>query len=522
MGSRDNTGILPLPSLCVERVAIDHHLNVAYVDARYAGEPLFLTWLRRNQDAGTQLTVKQVGVDELAKLREGGLRAYEDIDVDMVVRSSAIEYLRKASQYGASDVHLMMRGKHTEIQVVIKGEVRVLAMETHAQGEALARAIYQGLAKTRDSSYNPLEFQNAQIPGDELPNDIGISSVRIVRGPCYPQAHDGAFLTMRLQYATASGSVKAGSNELPQLKYPRAPEGQLMFRKMGFTEAQVEKLKDLMETPNGVIIFTGPTGSGKTTAMYEALKDIARTKPYSRLVTVEDPVEYPMEWAVQMAVTGTQGDAQTGAAFSERVRVALRMAPNLILLGELRGPDVASAAMEAAMTGHQVWTTMHVTDPFLFVERLEMMDSVRLHRKVFCDNKVVRGVVGVRLLPKLCPYCSVPLKDNPKQLPTRLMSALETWGSLDKARLRGPGCPKCGNDGTVGRFTVAEVVVTTPSLMKDFTTHGSVVARDNYRKIPANDRSMLESAIQYALHGLIDPRAIAKHVDVVEPKEQNS
>lgn len=513
--------LVPLPLSFMDKVAVDRMTNTIYVDRRFAGDPMLLTWQDRNKFAGIILVIKPVDVDEVVKLRAGGLRIAEDVDVEMMVRGHAIDIIRQAAAYGASDIHFMMRGEHTEIQIVVKGGLRVLARKSQEEGEALTRAIYQGIAKTRDASYNSLEFQNAQIPGDALPPDAGLTSVRIVRGPCYPQAQDGAFMTMRLQYsAVQSGSKR---NDLPPLPLPRQPEGELRLASMGYTAKQVDKLRTLMDAPNGVVIFTGPTGSGKTTAMFEALKDLARTKPQRRLVTVEDPVEYPMDWGVQMAVTGARNDAETGAAFGERIRVALRMAPNIILLGELRGPDVAVAALEAAVTGHQVWTTMHVTDPFLFVERLELMDRTRLERRVFCDHKIVRGVIGQRLLPKLCPHCSVPLSDKPNVLSERIISALETWGDITKVRVQrvqGDGCKQCGYDGTLGRFAVAEVVVMDAAVMRDFIDHGSEPARDNYRAKPDADPSMLESAIAYALNGTVDPRAVEDWVDLIEPKDR--
>lgn len=513
------TEMLALPASLADRVAIDQIANTVYADRRYAGDPLLLTWQDRNKSNGLILVIKPVDVDEVAKLRAGGLRIPADVDVEMMVRGHAVDIIRQSAAYGASDIHFMMRGEYTEIQVVIKGGLRVLARKTQEEGEALTRAIYQGIAKTRDNSYNPLDFQNAQIPGDALPPDAGLTSVRIVRGPCYPQAQDGSFMTMRLQYSAVQSEAKRGAN-LPPLPLPRQPVGELSLVSMGYTAKQVDKLKTLMDAPNGVVIFTGPTGSGKTTAMFEALKDVARTKPQRRLVTVEDPVEYPMDWAVQMAVTGARNDAETGAAFGERIRVALRMAPNIILLGELRGPDVAVAALEAAVTGHQVWTTMHVTDPFLFVERLELMDRTRLERRVFCDHKIVRGVVAQRLLPKLCPNCSIPLSDKPGALSERIISALETWGNISQVRVQGSGCDKCGHDGTLGRFAVAEVVVMDATIMRDFIEHGSETARDNYRAKSHADPSMLESAIDYALNGTIDPRAVEDWVDLIEPKNR--
>ncbi len=434
----------------------------------------------------------------------------------MLVRNHAIEIISAAAKYSASDIHLMMRGSYAEIQIVVKGGLRVLKRLTHEEGESIARAIYQSLAKTRDSSFNPLDFQNAQVPGDALPPSIDVSSVRIVRGPSYPQARDGAFMTMRLQYL--AGHKGTRQSDLAKLEFPKAPKGEFRLGAMGYRLSQVEKIKSLMDAPNGLILFTGPTGSGKTTAMFEALQEVARTKPHRRLVTVEDPVEYPMEWAVQMAVTGARNDKETGEAFGERVRVALRMAPNIILLGELRGPEVAVAALEAAVTGHQVWSTMHVTDPFLFVERLELMDKERLDRRVFCDHKMVRGVIAQRLLPELCPHCSVPITSKLAVISKRIIEALKTWGDISSIRVRGNGCDHCGHDGSIGRFAVAEVVVTDAAVMSDFIKFGSDIARKNHREKPDSDKSMLESAIKYAFGGNVDPRDIEDSVDLIVAK----
>ena len=511
--------LLPIPISLRDKVAIDRSSNTIFVDRRSAGDPQLLTWQDRNRSNGIAMIIKPSEVDEVARLLEGGLRTGEGgDDDDLAVRNHALDIITISAKYSASDVHIMMRGSYSEIQIVVKGGLRVLKRLTNQEGESIARAIYQGIAKVRDASYNPLDYQNAQIPGDALPPNIGVSSVRIVRGPSYPQARDGAFMTMRMQYL--AGHTGARQADLEPLELPRKPAGSFRLGEMGCTPSQVEKIRTLMDAPNGLILFTGPTGSGKTTSMFEALQEIARTKPHRRLVTVEDPVEYPMEWAVQMAVTGARNDKETGQAFGERVRVALRMAPNVILLGELRGPEVAIAALEAAVTGHQVWSTMHVTDPFLFVERLELMDKERLDRRVFCDHKMVRGVIAQRLLPTLCPHCSVPLATAAEKISKRITDTLKTWGDTSSVRITGPGCSHCGHVGTTGRVAVLEVLVTDAEVMSDFIKFGSDIARRNHRAKEDSDCSMLEAAIGHCLQGLVDPRAIEDSVDLIETKDK--
>lgn len=508
--------LLPVPNEMAEKLAINPVEGNVYVDPGTSSKPLFLTWLDRNKSKGIYLKVVKAEMDEIAAMRTNGLRVNNAVDSDMVVRGQAIDMISQAARYNASDIHIMMRGTHTEIQIVVKGKLRVLARKSQAEGEALVRAIYQGLAQTRDASWNPLDFQNAQISGDVLPVELGLTSLRIIRGPCYPQASDGSFMTLRLQYSSTL-AIKRGVN-LRALELPRKPAGELQLQCMGFSQKQIAKLKVLMEAPNGVNILTGPTGCGKTTTLFELLQESARNKPHRRQVTAEDPVEYPMEWAVQMAVTDTKSDAETGDAFGERIRTALRMAPHIILLGELRGPTVAVAALEAAVTGHQVWTTLHVTDPFLFVERLELMDTIKLNRRVFCDHKIVRGVIAQRLLPTLCPHCSIALSDRPEALPQRIVSALKTWGDISAVRIKGAGCEHCDEDGTVGRSAVVEVVVSDAALMRDFIEHGSETARRNYRARDDADPSMLASAIEKALTGLVDPIEIEECVDLIEAK----
>lgn len=505
------------PSALSQVVAIDSAMGRIHVEKRLSGDPVLLTWLDRNRRNGHQLSLIPTEVDEISKLRNTGLRIEKPQDIALLVKAEAIETIRQASQYAASDVHLMMRGSHTEIQLVVDGKLFTLRKMSQAEGEALALAVYQGLATTKDASFNPLEFQNAQIAGEDLPNDVAVSCIRIVRGPCYPQAKNGSFMTLRLQYARHH--LKA--NALPMLPYPKDPEGAFQLIDMGYTTTQVAKLQRLMDAPNGLVVFTGPTGSGKTTAMFEALQEIARVKPYRRLVTAEDPVEYPMEWAVQLPITNAKSNIETAAAFAAMARVMLRMAPNIIQLGELRDAEVAVTALEMAVTGHQVWTTLHVDDPFLLVERLEFMDAIKLNRRVFCDHKIVRGVVAQRLLPKLCPRCSVSMWDaqGNTSVSERVVTALRTWGDLSGVRVpSGSACTYCAGRGSVGRFAVAEIILTTPHLMRDFVESGSEVARHNYRQSADADPTMMEAAIEHILAGRVDPNSVEDKIDLIEPR----
>lgn len=523
------TGDLPaLDKVLLDRVVVNQIDKTVRAADGLKGDSFFATWLSKIRNAGHVFTVVHLPMDEIAKLiKEVGVsRIDTDEEAAMHVKKRAMEILKRAAEYGASDVHFMLRGTHTEIQFVLDGRLKRFDTPTQKEGEMLIRSIFQGLTGSRSKSLDPMARQNGQITGDIFGHEYGISSMRLVRGPCYPSP-SGGFMTIRIMYSKRP----ANNTKLKPLLSPASFPGELKLKRMGYTNAQVEKVRTLMAAPDGIVIFTGPTGSGKTTALSEVMQELSRTSSHRRLVTIEDPVEIPMPWAVQMSVTTDSGDdVETGLAFKDLLRTALRMAPNTILIGEVRGPDVALASIQAAQTGHQVWTTMHINDPFMFMDRLETMHHQKLHRKLFCNQKIIRGIIAQRLLPGLCEHCSIPLKDklaeNKNLFRSELLHALSTWGDLSKIRVTGDGCVHCNGRGTGERFAVAEVVVTDADLMKDLIQHGSEIARENFRKKGESagrskpDKPMIESALAYVFIGRVDPSSIEEYIDVIAPRVQ--
>jgi type II secretory ATPase GspE/PulE/Tfp pilus assembly ATPase PilB-like protein len=197
------------------------------------------------------------------------------------------------------------------------------------------------------------------------------------------------------------------------------------------------------------------------------------------------------------------------------------MAPRIISPGEIRGAEVALMAFEAATTGHKVTTTLHVSDAFLWPDRLELMDILKLKRQMFCDPKIVRGVVSQRLLSPLCPHCRVSLTDAADRVSDTLLAALKTWskdGDLSKVHVRGEGCEHCNQKGTGQRFGIMEVVVTDARLMADFIHKGTAIARRNYHRRPDADPPLLQTAIEHVLSGRVCPNHVQQMVDVIVPR----
>lgn len=485
------------------------------VDARQGATARFLTWEQKVRRQGVCPKVETVNAQELSQLKQRGKRLSND-DADLQHRALARRLFILSARVVASDIHIVVREHHTEIQVRVKGNLKTIkAIEfelRNDEGERLIRAIYTGLAKIKEASYNRLDFQDAQIAGEELP-DTGLSSVRIKRGPSYPGEAGGSFLIARLQYrelVTDPKAITEAAKEL-DLRVPAGPAGEFRLGQMGYTPAQVEMTQQMLRRPQGVIVVTGPTGSGKTTTLNECERHRAREFPEKRLVAIENPTEYPMPWAIQLSTVAE--------LFPERLRDALRMDPDNILLGEIRGVDEAIATIQAAMTGHGVNTTLHVSDPFMIVPRLTMLDHVNLAPEVICDHNLLIGFIAQRIVPILCPHCSVPIASAQSKMPKYMMDALLSWGNLSSVRLRGQGCDHCHGEAIVGEQAVAEVIVTYEELMTDFIKHGAQIARINHRKRPGSDKPMIEHAIDLVFQGRLSPLDAESRVDTIPFKE---
>lgn len=488
-----------------------------YVDARHVGQSAYQTWRDdiRRLDHSVRFEEVDARVIEEMRSTKTSMQVAEESKGQGNL-NNVKQILSYCATIGGSDLHVLQREDHTEMQIRVKGDLKTMkrAILNPAEGEAFVRAMYTGLATVKEATYNPLSFQDAQIKGDSLPGTM-LSSIRIIRGPMFPVETGGGFTVARLQYLAAkkydSTQIQIASERLGLVE-PAKPEGDFRLGKMGFTPLQVEMLERLIRRSMGIIVVTGPTGSGKTTTLYELTKQQARLFPHTRLVTIENPPEYPMPWAIQLSCKSEE--------FPQMVRYSLRMDPNAILLGEVRGMDEALAALQAAMTGHLVLTTLHVTDPFETFSRLELLDNVRLSRQVVCNHKQVIGLISQRRVPILCDKCSRPGAEAFEKYPGYLQRALQSWANarpygLEKMKVRGEGCPKCNFLGIIREQAVAEVVVTDEQLMVDCIEHGVLIAGRNHRKRPGSDKSMIEHAMDLVLEGLLDPSDAEHEVDEI-------
>lgn len=223
--------------------------------------------------------------------------------------------------------------------------------------------------------------------------------------------------------------------------------GRFDFQGLGVGGEEEERLRALLESPNGIILVTGPTGSGKSTTLYTLLSCL--NKPGTRIVTIEDPVENKMPGVNQIAVC-----PEVGLTFAVGLRSILRADPNVVMVGEMRDVETAETAIRAALTGHLVFSTLHTNDAVSSITRL-----IDMGIEPFLVAASVRAFIAQRLVRRLCPDCRKEHHYSDQEL-----RRLGFEGETGKRLYRSEGCPACRGTGYAGRMAIMEICQVTPAL----------------------------------------------------------
>jgi len=219
---------------------------------------------------------------------------------------------------------------------------------------------------------------------------------------------------------------------------------QLNLNKIGMRDDDLNSFRQLIKKPNGVVVNTGPTGSGKTTTLYAALQELNSTD--TKILTAEDPVEYNIDGMIQ-----TQIRADVGLTFAAALRSFLRQDPDIILVGEVRDLETAQISVQASLTGHLVFTTLHTNDAPSSIARL-----LDLGLEPFLITATLEAVVAQRLVRRICANCKSEYRPTEEQL---MELALRSQDVGDQSFFYGKGCDYCNNTGYRGRLGIYELMV---------------------------------------------------------------
>jgi len=332
----------------------------------------------------------------------------DDAPIIKMVSSTLLE----AFKAGASDIHIEPMEKDLRVRYRIDGVLH--DVEHHP------KKLHQAVITRIKIMTGKMSIDEKRVPQDgRISVNVGDRGLDL-RVSTVP-TNNGESVVMRI---LDKQSLKLGLSDL------------------GFFSDDEETFTRLLGLPDGIILVTGPTGSGKTTTLYACLNTI--NKPDKKIITVEDPVEYELAGINQVGVK-----EDIGMSFSAALRSILRQAPNIIMIGEIRDMETAQIAVNASLTGHLVFSTLHTNDAPSAVARLSDIGI-----KPFLIASAVRSIVAQRLVRKLCPDCKAPAALSEKEM--RALSL--TPDQLTEATIMGPeGCSKCRSTGFRGRMGIIEI-----------------------------------------------------------------
>lgn len=409
----------------------------------------------------------------------GGARIRQDFDNQM--QKDFVDIIAKAAAHKVSDVHIEVADQ-TTIFFRIDGSMQPV-MEYNSQwGESFVRAAFAS-ADMSNANYAQNEYQSAQKDGrtplrgtKDLYLPTGVLGVRMQFNPI---AFGSRYVVMRLLYDNPSEGLKTEQEFGPY-------EQRLLARLRSF--------------PTGLVIVAGPTSSGKSTTLVRNMSMMLRERNYEiNMITVENPVEQKIFGARQMPVVNTTNEEQRDEKYIEALAAALRSDPDTLMVGEIRTLAAAQLTVRGALSGHNVWTTLHANSAMAALTRLLDLGIEPFKLK---EETLMRGLVSMRLFKKLCPHCREQLSAHPERgAYRRVMDAYGDVG-LRQVYQRGAGCEHCNGTGNVGRIKAGEIIITNSEFLR-LALAGNTDAAVRYWIEEMDGRTLKEAAVSLMLQGII-------------------
>ena len=373
----------------------------------------------------------------------------------------------------ASDIHFEPFEEFMDVRMRVDGTLRSLLT-------ASDRKAYSSIARELISRVKVIA--NLNIAESRLPQDGRIQ--RSVMRDGKPFSIDLRVSTLPTQYG-----------ESVVLRILDRSAVQLDLDKLGVPERVKKTLREMIKLPNGIIIVTGPTGSGKTTTLYACLREI--NDPNSKLLTAEDPVEYDIDGIMQVPVSEA-----IGLDFARCLRAFLRQDPDRILVGETRDLETAQIAIQASLTGHLVFTSLHTNDSTGAITRL-----IDMGVEPFLISASLELVVAQRLVRRICPKCIEPYEPSEDEL---MLLGLSPHEVGDKKFYKGRGCDECNNTGYKGRKGIFETLRIGDTLREMINQRApGVVLRQ--KAVELGMRTLREEGLQAIFDGETSVEEILKY-----------
>ncbi|MBL1320615.1 MAG: Flp pilus assembly complex ATPase component TadA [Methylophaga sp.] len=404
-------------------------------------------------------------IDSLAEVLDDEL-AESDFDLQSITQST--------STADAPVVKLL--------QAIFEDAVATQASDIHIEPDATVLRIRQRIdGVLQEQIVDETRIANALTSRLKLMASLNISEKRLPQDGRFNIKVNKKNIDVRL---STMPTVHGESVVMRLLDHSK---GMLDFSKLGIPDNILLPLRQLIKKPHGLILVTGPTGSGKTTTLYAALNEI--NTPETKIITAEDPVEYQLPRINQVQIHN-----KIGLTFPTVLRTALRQDPDVILIGEMRDQETAEIGLRAAMTGHLVFSTLHTNDAISTVSRLLDMGA-----EDFLLASSLQAVMAQRLVRRLCPECHKPhtLDEQEQHWLSQLLGSPTQLPELYQA----VGCHQCKNIGYKGRVGVYELLVMTAELT-DALQQGNITSFIALATQQQQNKTLASNAVELAKQGI--------------------
>jgi type IV pilus assembly protein PilB len=371
------------------------------------------------------------------------------------------------------------------VNLIITEAVNTRASDIHVEpmGDRVrVRYRIDGVCQIRDDI--PKHMQSAVIARFKIMAGLDIAEKRVPQDGRIKMKIGGGPIDFRVS------ALPAYHGESMVLRILRPDSVKIGIPALGFAQDDYEKFLKIIKRPNGIFLVTGPTGSGKTTTLYAALQEL--NKPDIKIITAEDPVEYNFSGMNQCQVKD-----DIGLSFAKILRAMLRQAPNIILVGEIRDREVGDVAIQAALTGHLVFSTLHTNDAPSAMTRL-----IDMGIKPFLVASSIQAIMAQRLIRVICSECKAA-DPNPDKRTLKLLGF--TPEELEgKTIWKGMGCKRCNNTGYRGRVGAFEMLLMN-SQLRDLAFNRAPTSQLRAAAKASGMRSLLEDGKLKVLAGVTTP-----------------
>ncbi len=382
------------------------------------------------------------------------------------------------------------------MEMLVGGALFLLSSDVHIEPESHGIKIrYRIDGVLQDVTLLPKDTQHQLTSRIKILSKLKLNVTSVPQDGSFHLTFDGQPVDVRVSL------LPSAFGESIVMRILRQDKGSLVFDELGITGLALAKLNKELEKPNGMVLTTGPTGSGKTTTLYAILNRL--NVPGVKIITLEDPVEYRIE-----GITQTPIDANAGMTFGSGLRAILRQDPDIVMVGEMRDLETTETAAQAALTGHIVLSTLHTNDAASAVPRL-----LDLGVKSFIIAPAINAIIGQRLVRKICMACKkeVKLDDQTQQRVKMILDSIPKSANIDLPKdqkfYHSPGCKACKGLGYKGRIGIYEVLIMSEKL--EALLHSSA-SNSDIRKQAIEDGmvNMAQDGILKALAGITDVQEV--------------